>query len=145
MNDTLNAQILPPFLCMMLLTFLVWIVMYVRRLGYIARERIDPQLLTTTDRAAQLIPEHIGYAANNFRNLLELPVLFYALCIYLYVTATVDQLYVGLAWGFVVLRAVHSAIHCTVNRVQWRFVAYVVGSAALWIMLLRAALQALAR
>ena len=70
-----------------------------------------------------------------------MPVLFYALCIYLYVTATADSLYVILAWGFVALRAVHSAIHCTINRVHWRFLAYMLSSIALWIMLLRATLQ----
>ena len=137
----MNEAILTPFLGMMLLTLLVWVTMYVKRLGYIARERIDPGELTTPARAAKLIPERVGYAANNFRNLLELPVLFYALCIYLYVTATVDSLYVGMAWGFFGLRAVHSTIHCTINRVRWRFIAYMLASTVLWIMLLRAVLQ----
>jgi hypothetical protein len=136
-----NEQILYPFLGMMLLTLIVWVYMYVTRLGHIARARIDPQELTTAYRAARHFPEHIGYPADNFRNLFEMPVLFYALCIYLYVTATVDSLYVALAWGFVALRTIHSAIHCTINRVHARFVAYMLSSTALWIMLLRATLQ----
>ena len=126
---------------MMLITMVVWLYMYVTRLGHIKRARIDPQELTTAYRAAKHFPEHIAYPADNFRNLFEMPVLFYALCIYLYVTGTVDGLYVALAWGFVGLRAVHSAIHCTINRVHWRFIAYLLSSIALWIMLLRAVLQ----
>lgn len=141
MAHTPNMQILTPFLGMMLITLLVWLYMYVTRLAYIKRARIDPQELTTSYRAARHFPEHIGYPADNFRNLFEMPVLFYALCIYLYVTATADSLYVILAWGFVALRAVHSAIHCTINRVHWRFLAYMLSSIALWIMLLRATLQ----
>jgi hypothetical protein len=137
----MSEQILQPMLGMMLLTLFVWVTMYVKRLGHIAKARIDPQDLTTPYRAAKHFPERVGYPADNFRNLLEMPVLFYALCIYLYVTATVDSLYVALAWGFVVLRMVHSAIHCTVNRVRWRFIAYMLSSIALWILLLRATLQ----
>jgi hypothetical protein len=136
-----NAQILWPFLSMMLLTMIVWAYMYFTRLGHIARARIDPQELTTAYRAAKHFPEHIGYPADNLRNLFEMPVLFYGLCIYLYVTATVDGLYIALAWGFVALRAAHSAIHCTINRVHWRFIAYMLSAIALWVMLLRALLQ----
>ena len=128
---------------MMLLTLIVWVYMYVMRLGHIARERIDPQELTTASRAAKHFPEHIGYPSDNLRNLFELPVLFYALCLYLYVTATVDGLYLLLAWAFMLLRVVHSAIQCTINRVHWRFIAYMLSSIALWAMLLRAALQLL--
>jgi hypothetical protein len=138
-----NQQILQPMLGMMLLTLIVWVYMYVMRLGHIARERIDPQELTTASRAAKHFPEHIGYPADNLRNLFELPVLFYALCLYLYVTATVDGLYLLLAWAFMLLRVVHSAIQCTINRVHWRFIAYMLSSIALWAMLLRAALQLL--
>jgi hypothetical protein len=137
----MSQQIFLPFLGMMVLTMVVWVYMYVTRLRHIARARIHPQELTTSYRAAKHFPEHIGYPADNFRNLFETPVLFYALCIYLYVTATVDSLYVALAWGFVALRAVHSAIHCTINRVHGRFIAYMLSAIVLWIMLLRATLQ----
>ena len=139
----MNEQILQPMLGMMLLTVIVWVYMYVMRLGHIAREQIDPQELTTAYRAAKHFPEHIGYPADNLRNLFELPVLFYALCLYLYVTATVDNFYLVMAWTFVVLRVGHSAIHCTINRVHWRFIAYMLSSIALWIILLRAVLQLL--
>lgn len=141
MTHGANTQILWPFLSMMLLTMLVWMYMYVLRLGHIAKARIDPQELTTAYRAAKHFPEHIAYPADNLRNLFEMPVLFYALCVYLYVTATVDSLTVVLAWTFVALRAVHSAIHCTINRVHWRFIAYMLSSIALWVMLLRAMLR----
>ena len=136
-----NTQILWPILSMMLLTLIVWVYMYVTRLGHIKSARIDPQELTTAYRAAKHFPEHIAYPSENLRNLFELPVLFYALCLYLYVTEAVDSLYLVLAWAFVVLRVVHSAIHCTINRVHWRFIAYMLSSTALWVMLLRAVLQ----
>lgn len=137
----MNEQILHPMLGMMLLTLVVWVYMYVTRLGHIKRARIEPQELTTAYRAAKHFPEEIGYPADNLRNLFELPVLFYALCGYLFATQTVDELFLFLAWAFVAFRVLHSAIHCTINRVHWRFAAYMISSIVLWVMLLRAALQ----
>lgn len=130
---------------MMLLTAIVWAYMYARRLTYIKANRIPPQELTTPEKAAGLLPEPVALPANNLRNLLELPVLFYALCLYLYVTGTADNLYVIAAWGFVALRAVHSIIHCTVNIVMLRFLAYFAASLVLWFMLGRVLLDAAGR
>jgi hypothetical protein len=77
--------ILAPFLGMMLLTAVVWIYMYARRL----ENKIAPQDLATPEMAAAVLPETVTRSANNLRNLLELPVVFYALCLYLYVTESV--------------------------------------------------------
>ncbi len=137
-----SGAILAPFLGMMLLTAIVWAYMYTRRLTYIKTNRIPPQELTTPEKAATLLPETVALPANNLRNLLELPVLFYALCLYLYVTATADSLHVVSAWTFVVLRTAHSIIHCTVNIVVLRFLSYFAAALVLWFMLARALLLA---
>ena len=76
-------------------------------------------------------------------SLLELPVIFYALCLYLYVTGWVDSVHVASAWLFVALRAVHSVIHCTVNVVMLRFLSYFAAGIVLWFMLARVLLRAL--
>ena len=137
-----SQAILAPFLAMMLLTALVWVYMYSRRLGYIKANRIRPQDLATPEMAAKLLPEAVTLPANNVRNLLELPVVFYALCLYLYVTGSVDGVHVVSAWMFVALRAVHSAVHCTVNIVVLRFASYFAAALVLWIMLARVLLRA---
>ena len=46
-----------------------------------------------------------------------------------------DALLLSLAWSFVALRAVHSLIHCSYNRVMHRFVAYLLGGLCLWALL----------
>ena len=138
-----KGAILYPFLGMMLLTAVVWIYMYYRRLSFILKQRIPPQALRTPERASGIIPESAQYPANNLRNLLELPVIFYALCLYLYVTGSVDAIYVGSAWAFLALRIVHSANHCTINRVKPRFFSYFVSAWVLWFMVGRALVQLL--
>ena len=135
-----GSEIFAPFFGMLLLTFVVWLVMYARRLRYIFANRVRSEDLTTLEKGAKVIPEAVNWPAHNFRNLFELPVIFYALCIYLYVTGNVDAIYVVSGWVFLGFRVAHSAVHCTVNNVRLRFIAHNLGSLVLWFMVLRAAL-----
>ena len=134
-----NTDIFGPFIGMLLLTFVVWVVMYVRRITFMVKNNIHAQRLSTPERGAEIIPEEVSHASNNLKNLFEVPVIFYALCLYLYVAGQVDEIYLVMAWVFLGLRVVHSLIQCTVNIVMLRFVAYLVSSIALWFMLVRAA------
>ena len=133
--------ILQPMVAMMLLTALVWIVLFAKRIPAMQEVALPAQTYTTPDKTIDLLPEAVSYPANNLKNLFELPVIFYGLCLVLFVTGRVDGLYVALAWGFVGFRALHSLIHCTVNRVMPRFICYLISSLLLWFMLARAAIQ----
>jgi hypothetical protein len=68
-------------------------------------------------------------------------VVFYALCLLLYVTAMADTIDVVAAWGFLLFRVLHSAIQCTFNRVMLRFGVYMVSALILWFMVGRTALR----
>jgi len=135
-----QSAIFGPFFGLILLTLVVWIYMYVRRLGFIIRHRIDAQDLATPEGASAVIPPDVHRAAHNLRNLFELPVVFYALCLFLYASGTVDSAYVAGAWSFVALRALHSVIHCSVNVVVLRFASYMLGAVVLWALVIRAVL-----
>jgi len=130
-----------PFLGMMLLTIVVWTYMYYLRMTHIIRNRIDPQKLSSTDRYKEVIPEAVNLPSENLINLFELPVLFYAVCLYLYVTVQVDTLFLILAYGFLLTRIGHSYIHCTYNNVTQRFYVYAVSSVLLWLMILIASVK----
>lgn len=104
-----------PLIAQVALTLVVAVRMYMVRVAEMQARRIGPQRLATSRDMAQL--ENIT-AADNFRNLFELPVLFYAICPLLYVTGQVTPLQVGLAWAFVLARCAHSFIHVTYNRVR---------------------------
>lgn len=136
-----DPAIFAPFLGMMLLTLTVWVVMYARRLSFLFANKIDYRSIDTPYKAARVIPEDVALSSDNLKNLFELPILFYAVCIYLYLSGRVDTLYLIAAWWFFVFRIVHSYIHCTSNIVPWRFGAYAVSAAGLWLMIVRAAVQ----
>ncbi len=119
----MNDPIWQPCIAMVALTALVWVKLYWDRLSEMRAKRIDPQDLATARAAAGRLerPE----AADNFRNLFEIPVLFYLLCVALAVNGGSTQAFVAAAWVYVVLRALHSLIHVTYNRVTHRFLVYV--------------------
>ena len=137
-----SPQILQPMLAMMVLTVVVWFWLYARRIPAMYRAGKPAQAYTTADKAAEFLPDAVNFPSSNFKNLFELPVLFYALCLYLFVTGTADRVDVIAAWGFVGLRTAHSVVHCTVNIVILRFYLYLAASIALFLMLGRAVLGA---
>jgi len=134
-----QTAIFGPFLAMMLLTLVVWVYMYVRRIAFIQGRNLDSQELAVPGRLAELSPPAVSNPSDNLKNLFEVPILFYALVLYLFLRQQVDALYVEAAWVFVGFRALHSAVHCTFNLVLLRFWLYFIASLALWLMLVRAA------
>lgn len=139
----MNARaIFAPFLTVMLLTLAVWIYMYARRIPLILRSRLPPEEMNAAG-LARISPPAVSNPSDNLKNLFEIPTLFYALVLYLFVTGQVDAIYRGAAWAFAIFRILHSAVHCTVNIVLVRFWLYVISTAALWFMLLRAIYAAL--
>jgi hypothetical protein len=119
-----------PAASMAALTFVVWVRMYVVRIREMQRERIDPQRVASSAEAAALLRD--TRASDNFRNLFELPVLFYLAIAVMLKSATITLPLLALAWVFVALRVAHSAIHCSYNRVMHRFSVYIAGAVVLW-------------
>jgi hypothetical protein len=136
------TAILVPFVGTMLLTLVVWIYMYARRIPFILRSKMSPQQLTPLE-LARVSPPQVSNPSDNLKNLFELPTLFYAVVLYVHVTNQVDTAYVVAAWVFFALRVAHSAVHCTFNFIPLRFWLYAISAAALWFMVVRVALSLL--
>jgi hypothetical protein len=133
-----------PMLATMALTAIVWFYMYARRIPAMRRARVSVQTYTTPDKVAEHLSEEVNYSANNLKNLFEVPVLFYGLCLYLFVSGNADAVYVIAAWLFFLFRMFHSIVHCTRNIVMLRFYLYAGSALALWFMLGRALIAELA-
>ncbi len=132
-----------PLITLVAITGFIWILMYVRRITEIARNNIDPQSLATSELARSKLKD--VSAADNFSNLLETPVLFYAICLSLFVTHEVTQPQLFLAWIYVALRALLSLVHVTYNNVVHRWAVYVLSTICLFVMWVLFALSLLGR
>lgn len=116
-------MMLYPLFAMVLLTALVAGVMFRRRVAAMKGERIHPQKVALSTQMATLIAD--TRASDNFRNLFEMPVLFYIALLTIFSSNIASLAYLILAWAYVAARYAHSFIHCGPNRVMHRFYAYV--------------------
>jgi hypothetical protein len=126
------GPILHPVFAMVLLTIVVGIVMFRRRVAEMRERKIHPQAVAS---ASQMMTQltRTG-AADNFRNLFETPVLFYVAALTIYAAQLTSPLYIALAWLYVALQVVHSAIHCSYNKVMHRLQAFIASFAVLWVI-----------
>lgn len=128
--------ILYPLLAMFLLVAIVAATMLRRRITFYKTNRVHPQKTATSAQMAATITD--SRAPDNFRNLFELPVMFYVAVLVLFSAQLVCTTQLIFAWGFVVGRYAHSFIHCGSNVVMQRFYAFLFSNfflLAMWIML----------
>ena len=132
MNNT--SLLVASCLAMVVLTGAVGLRLLLVRVGEMREKRIHPQSASTSVQMAAKLQN--VQAADNFRNLFEVPVLFYALCATAVALKHVPAWLVVGAWLFVALRVAHSFIHCTYNKVMHRFPVFMLGFAVvvvLWV------------
>lgn len=127
-----QTAIFYPVLAMVALTFVVQFQMYRRRVREVRSRGIKLREMATRREAAISLQD--SAAADNYSNLFELPMLFYLVCVALFVTETVTLLQAALAWAFVVSRVGHSVIHLTYNHVYHRLMAFVLSTICVYSM-----------
>jgi hypothetical protein len=129
-----QAAIFLPMCALAAWTFAVLLLIPIARFRAAARGKLNAGDFRYGESAR--VPGEASLPNRNFMNLLELPVLYYVVCVALYVTLAVDAAAIGLAWLYVGLRLAHSAIHLTYNDVFHRLAAYAASCvvlAALWV------------
>src|SRR4051812_34308681 len=99
--------ILYPTIALVALVFVTWTAMYVARFRLI---KSNPPTADTfrSGSAARAYFEPSELPANNFANLFEMPVLYFALIPLLLFTGQAGQAQIALAWAYVALRALHT-------------------------------------
>lgn len=124
-----SVHLVAALVALVLLTFLVGGLVLFKRVQESRQKRIHPQAVSTSVKMAARF-ENVQ-ASDNFKNLFEVPVLFYALGSVALATHHTPSWLVAGAWVFVILRVVHSAIHCSYNKVMHRLTAFLLGFALL--------------
>ena len=130
-----QAAIFYPIAAMMALVMLVTCLMLKERVNEMKVRKINPKKVATSTQMAQLLEN--TRAADNYKNLFEMPVLFYALCVALFATQLVSQGFLWAAWAYVALRVLHSFIHIGYNNVVQRFSVFGLSMgllAGMWVM-----------
>jgi hypothetical protein len=127
-----QSSIFAPMGALAALTFLVLFIIPFRRFQAAFRGQVKRDDFRYGESAN--VPGDVSIPNRNYMNLLELPVLFYVLCITMYVSDRVTPLALGLAWTYVGLRAAHSLVHLTFNNVFVRLSAFAASNIVLIVM-----------
>jgi hypothetical protein len=128
--------ILDPLIALAALTYVVLL-----RLPYVRFRAIfagEVRLEDFKHFHAPHVPGELSVPNRAYMNLLELPTLFYAVCLALCVVGKVSELDHVLAWSYVGLRVVHAFVHLSYNRVLHRLTLFAASNfvlAALWVRL----------
>lgn len=118
-----HELILYPVGALALLTFFVLTIIPIRRFRAAFAGHVGAGDFRYGESAR--VPGEVSIPNRNYMNLLELPVLFYVVCVLYYVTGpTVPATTLVLAWLYVVLRALHSLVHLTYNNVMHRLAMF---------------------
>lgn len=119
-------MILWPMGALALLTFIVLSLIPVRRFRAAFAGKVTPHDFKLGESAN--VPPHVSLVNRNYMNLLELPQLFYVICLMLYVTDRVNITFYQMAWAYVALRGMHSVVHVTYNNVMHRLVLFAISN-----------------
>jgi hypothetical protein len=112
-----------PMLGLVVVTFVVWLLTLVVRNAAVIRGLVPVEYFKDNKPSDSV--ERLERPARTFNNLMQVPTLFYVVCLLMMVTKHSDEAQVVLAWTFVGLRAVHAAVYILVNSIPYRFAVWV--------------------
>lgn len=118
-----------PMLAMAGLVFAVAGRLFQTRIGEMKRRRVHPQSVASAKAMAETIED--TRAADHFRNLFEMPVLFFVACLAAWQSGVGGLLPLGLAWAFVLFRVLMAIEACGRNKVMRRFQAFLASTLSL--------------
>ena len=124
-----SVAVIHPLVALVVLTAIVGCFMAVYRNLALFRGAASPRYFKAYSTDAP--PEWVERPARAYMNLLELPVLFYVVCLLMLALDKVDATQVALSWVFVVTRYVHAIIYVGFNYVPLRFAVFLSGFVAL--------------
>jgi hypothetical protein len=86
------------------------------------------------------VPPSVAWKSHNYAHLMEQPTIFYATVMILAISGGATSLSVSLAWAYTALRIVHSLWQATVNKVNIRFVIFLLSTLCLVVLAVQALL-----
>lgn len=115
-------SIVYPMVALFGFTFFIMYLMLVMRVKAVRQREISPRYFKL-NKGGEL-PERVEAVAQNYTNLLELPVLFYSVCIIAIILNQSAEYFTYFAWAFVISRVIHFYIHITYNHILHRLAAF---------------------
>jgi len=135
----MTHALLLPVVVLVAWSLVMWVWMMATRIPAMQKAGMDPdQARHTRSGVLDVLPSEVRQVGDNYNHLMEQPTIFYALTLAIAVGGGASGVDVALAWGYVILRIVHSCWQATVNKVTIRFVLFALSTLLLFPLAIRA-------
>lgn len=141
---SVSIQMLGPVIALVAWTLLMWIWMYATRIPAMVAANMKPDSTAPRGEQMALLPANVRWKADNYNHLMEQPTIFYAISLTLALLPVDTQLCAGIAWSYVALRVIHSLIQALVNKIEVRFLLFILSNIPLFALTYLAAAAFLA-
>lgn len=137
----MSASLLQPVIALVIWSFIVWAWMYATRIPAIMsmKMKMDPQL--PAGQQMSQLPATVRWKAENYNNLMEQPTIFYAIVLSLALLGADTKINIITAWCYVGLRVLHSLVQVTMNKIELRFILFILSNVPLAILTYNAAMK----
>ena len=137
----MTSAILAPAACLVLWSVVVLYWVMFTRMPAFKKAGVDLATAPAGGRYGDLeasMPERVNWVSHNNTHLVEQPTLFYAVVLVLAAAGDSSGLNLGLAWGYVGLRVLHSLWQGLVNTIPVRFALFFLSSLCLTVLAVNA-------
>lgn len=86
----------------------------------------------------QVLPANVNWKSHNYTHLMEQPTIFYAAVLIIAVAGSSTPTMVNFAWGYAILRIIHSLYQSLFNVVMVRFSIFVLATICLMVLAVHA-------
>lgn len=131
---TISVQLLGPVIALVAWSLVMWVWMYATRLPAMRAAKMKPDPEAPRGEQMSLLPAQVRWKADNYNHLMEQPTIFYALAISLALIGVQTEAALAFAWAYVVLRIVHSLVQALVNKIELRFLVFMLSNIPLFVL-----------
>lgn len=127
----MHSPILAPIVALVAWSMVMWTWMYATRLPAMFKAKMKSDPYAPRGEQMNQLPAQVRWKADNYNHLMEQPTIFYAIALTLALMDAGSGVNLMLAWAYVGLRVVHSLVQALINKIELRFVIFVLSSLAL--------------
>ncbi|GGA40190.1 MAPEG family protein [Sphingomonas psychrolutea] len=142
----MQSEILKPVVVLVAWSLVMWAWMVAVRIPALKKAGIDLGKIRGS-RPGQLdgvVPDKAQWPAHNYMHLMEQPTIFYAIAIVIALSGTGNGVNAWIAWGYVAIRIAHSVLQSTINKINIRFLLFLLSTLCLIALTLHAAMAVFA-
>ncbi len=132
LQNSASLEFLGPVIALVSWSMVMWVWMYALRIPAMLAMKMKPDPNAPSGVQMSMLPPKVRWKADNYNHLMEQPTVFYAITISLALLGSTESSAVGLAWAYVALRVTHSFVQALTNKIEIRFLVFLLSNIPLF-------------